>query len=58
LPSTIQPLAQVWAKREEGQTAAEYAVVLGVIVVVTVTTFTALGDAAQNLIGRVVALFS
>ena len=42
-------------RREDGQTMAEYSVALGVIVVVTVATFVALGEAATSLIQRVIS---
>jgi Flp pilus assembly pilin Flp len=37
-------LLKFWAKRQEGQTMAEYAVVLGVIAAVVVTTLVLLRD--------------
>ena len=40
---------------ESGQTMAEYAVVLGVIVIAAVTTFGLLSTSIQNLIGDVIA---
>ena len=40
---------------ETGQTMAEYAVVLGVIVIATLTTLGFLSTAIQNLIGDVIA---
>ena len=56
-------LTHFWAKlqsllaREEGQTMAEYAVVLAVITVATVAVFTALSGgisgAVQNVIGYI-----
>ena len=39
---------------ESGQTMAEYAVVLGVIVIAIMTTFGLLSTAIQNLIGNVI----
>ena len=40
-------------RREEGQTMAEYGVVLAVIVIVSMVAFMTLGDAAAGLIQRV-----
>ena len=40
-------------RREEGQTMAEYGVVLAMLVVVTMVAYMALGDAAAGLIQRV-----
>jgi len=42
--------------REEGQTMAEYAVVLAVITVATVAVFTALSGGVANAITNVTAL--
>jgi len=44
-------------RREEGQTLAEYGVVLGVLVIVTLVAYMALGDAAATLIDRVRTAF-
>jgi Flp pilus assembly pilin Flp len=45
-------------RRDRGQTMAEYAVVLALIVVVTVATFTVLGDSIEAAITAVrTALF-
>jgi Flp pilus assembly pilin Flp len=41
---------------ESGQTMAEYTVVLGVIALVTVATFTLLGDAVQGALEATVEL--
>ena len=38
---------------DSGQTMAEYGVVLGLIVLVTLATFTQLGDAIENAINAV-----
>jgi Flp pilus assembly pilin Flp len=38
---------------DSGQTMAEYAVVLGLIVIVTLATFTQLGDAIENAVNAV-----
>jgi Flp pilus assembly pilin Flp len=43
-------------KREEGQTMAEYAVVLAVITVATVAVFTALSGGITNAINNVTGL--
>jgi Flp pilus assembly pilin Flp len=40
---------------ESGQTMAEYAVVLGVIVIAVVATFGLLSTAIQNLLNNVIA---
>jgi Flp pilus assembly pilin Flp len=42
--------------RQEGQTMAEYAVVLAVITVATVAVFTALSDGIQGAIGNVTGI--
>jgi Flp pilus assembly pilin Flp len=44
-------------KREDGQTMAEYAVVLAVITAATVAVFTALGDGAEGAVNRVLGFF-
>ena len=41
-------LLKFWAKRQEGQTMAEYAVVLGVIAAVVVTTLVLLRTSIVN----------
>ena len=41
-------------EREEGQTMAEYAVVLGVIVVATVAVFVTLSSTIQSAINNVI----
>jgi Flp pilus assembly pilin Flp len=43
---------------EEGQTMAEYAVVLGIITIVIVTTFGLLSQSVADLFDRVAGLFS
>jgi Flp pilus assembly pilin Flp len=57
---TFSDLVELWKsmwKKEEGQTMAEYAVVLAVITVATVAVFTALSGgisgAVQNTIGKI-----
>jgi Flp pilus assembly pilin Flp len=42
-------------RRDEGQTMAEYSVVLGMIVIVTVAGYMMLGDAAAGLLEKVAA---
>jgi Flp pilus assembly pilin Flp len=44
------------ASREEGQTMAEYAVVLGVITVAVVAVFTALSGAIEAAVNKVIAI--
>jgi Flp pilus assembly pilin Flp len=44
-------------KRDDGQTMAEYGVVLAVITVASVAVFTALSGGVQGSINRVIGLF-
>ena len=44
-------------RKEEGQTMAEYAVVLAVITVATVAVFTALSGGISGAINNVIGLF-
>lgn len=44
-------------KRENGQTMAEYGVVMAVITVASVAVFTALSGGVQGAINRVIGLF-
>ena len=44
-------------KREEGQTMAEYGVVMAVITVASVSIFTALSGGVQGALDRVIGLF-
>jgi Flp pilus assembly pilin Flp len=44
------------AKREEGQTMAEYGIVLAVVTIAAVGVFTALSGGIQGAINRVVGL--
>jgi Flp pilus assembly pilin Flp len=44
-------------KREQGQTMAEYGVVMAVITVASVSVFTALSGGVQGAIDRVIGLF-
>ena len=57
MPSTNQELARLSAESEEGQTTAEYAVVLGVITLAIVTTFAVLSGGIQSILQQVVGLF-
>ena len=54
---TQKELLSTWWKREEGQTAAEYGVVLAVITIAVLGVFTALSGGIQNAISTVTALF-
>ena len=45
-------------RREEGQTMAEYAIVLGVITPIIVVVFFALSDAVANRVQTVIGFFS
>ena len=58
MPSIAQMLDQLRAvrKREEGQTMAEYGVVLAVICVATVAVFTALSGGISGSINRALSL--
>jgi Flp pilus assembly pilin Flp len=51
-------LKKLWQRsgREEGQTMAEYAVVLAVITVATVAVFTALSGGIQGALGNVTGI--
>jgi Flp pilus assembly pilin Flp len=49
LRDRVSPLRAV-ACRDEGQTMAEYAFVLGLVMVAAVVAFTALGDACVRLL--------
>jgi Flp pilus assembly pilin Flp len=53
LPETIKRLA-----REDAQTMAEYVVVLGVITLAIVATFTTMSGSIQTVLERIVGLFS
>ena len=53
---TQKELLSTWWKREEGQTAAEYGVVLAVITIAVLGVFTALSGGIQNAISTVTAL--
>ena len=43
---------------ESGQTMAEYSLVLGLIVLVTVATFTVLGGRVEQVLGLVLEIFA
>ena len=43
---------------ESGQTMAEYSMVLGLIVLVTIATFTVLGGRVEEVFGLVLGIFS
>jgi Flp pilus assembly pilin Flp len=51
-------IGRLCRRREEGQTMAEYVVVLGMITIVTAVAFMNLGDALVPLINGVRAVFS
>jgi Flp pilus assembly pilin Flp len=54
--SEIREAIATMPMREEGQTMAEYGVVLTVITVASVAVFTALGDGVEGAIGKVIKL--
>jgi Flp pilus assembly pilin Flp len=58
MPSIAEVLDQLRAirKREEGQTMAEYGVVLAVICVATVAVFTALSGGISGSVSRILTL--
>ncbi len=43
---------------ESGQTMTEYSLVLGLIVLVTIATFTVLGGRVEQVLGLVLGIFS
>jgi len=43
---------------ESGQTMAEYSLVLGLIVLVTIATFTVLGGRVEQVLGLVLEIFA
>jgi Flp pilus assembly pilin Flp len=49
-------LLRAGCKREDGQTMAEYGVVLAVITVASVAVFTALSGGVQGTLNRVIGL--
>ena len=54
--SNLVELLKMARKREEGQTMAEYAVVLAVITVATVAVFTALSGGISGAINNVTGI--
>ena len=52
----LEALRAGW-RREEGQTLAEYGVVLTVITIAAVAAFTGFGAAVATTVNRVVSLF-
>jgi len=58
LPPTNRELARLTAEREEGQTAAEYVVVLGIITLAIVSAFATLSGGVQSIFEQVAGLFS
>jgi Flp pilus assembly pilin Flp len=50
----MERISKLMASREEGQTMAEYAVVLGVITLAVVAVFGALSGAVTNAINNVI----
>lgn len=52
----FRKVVETLPKGEEGQTMAEYGVVLTVIVVATVTIFTSLGDSVEATIRNVLTV--
>ena len=54
--SDLKELLATFSKREEGQTMAEYGIVLAVITIAAVGVFTALSGGIQSAISRVTAI--
>ena len=54
--SDVKNLFDLYRRREEGQTMAEYGVVLAVICVATVGVFTALSGGVSQSINKVIGL--
>ena len=54
--SEIRDLLRMFPKREEGQTMAEYGVVLSVITLAVVTVFTLLSGGITGAINKVIGL--
>jgi Flp pilus assembly pilin Flp len=52
----MERFSQSIASREEGQTMAEYAVILGVITVLVVVALTALSNQISTVIGQVTGI--
>ena len=55
--SSLLDLIAVLQRREKGQTMAEYAVILAVIVVATVAVFTALSGGISGALNNATAIF-
>ena len=51
-------LANRWIQHREGQTTAEYAVVLGVITLAIITTLGVMSGSIQHVIEQIVGVFS
>jgi Flp pilus assembly pilin Flp len=58
LPVPNQETQRCSAERDEGQTMAEYAIVLGVITLAIVTSFGVLSGAIKGLLDSAASLFS
>ena len=54
--SELRELLSLYRHREEGQTMAEYGIVLAVITIAAVGVFTALSGGIQGAVSRVTAL--
>jgi Flp pilus assembly pilin Flp len=54
--SELRELISLYARREEGQTMAEYGIVLAVVTIAAVGVFTALSGGIQGAINRVTSL--
>jgi Flp pilus assembly pilin Flp len=54
--SELKQFLSTFARREEGQTMAEYGIVLAVITIAAVGVFTALSGGIQNAISNVTSL--
>ena len=47
---------RIFWKKQEGQTMAEYGIVLGVITIAAVAVFTALSGGIQSAINKIIAI--
>jgi Flp pilus assembly pilin Flp len=54
--SELRELISLFARRQEGQTMAEYGIVLAVVTIAAVGVFTALSGGIQGAINRVTGL--
>ena len=54
--SDLKELLSIFSKREEGQTMAEYGIVLAVITIAAVGVFTALSGGIQSAINNVTSI--